>query len=155
MGRITDGLVNQQYPVQSTEDINTKTTTENSDKAPDITKETQQPQTNTQTASDSSTKVAEHSFNGQMQAVKLHSQIKEPERTYSQPAPKDGHKMAKAPSMKEVMTNSGMKNVHNRPTDAELKTYYSTNAPAHDLIAKGDYKNAAVEYRKLADASTN
>jgi hypothetical protein len=57
--------------------------------------------------------------------------------------------------MKQVMTNAGMKNVHDRPTDGELKTYYATNAPAHDMIAKGDYKNAAAEYRKLADASKN
>ena len=57
--------------------------------------------------------------------------------------------------MKEVMTNDGMKNVHAKPTDAELKSYYTTKAPAHDMIAKGDYKNAAAEYRKLADASKN
>lgn len=155
MGRITDGLVNQQLPVESTENINTKTTPENTTKASDSTKENSQTPTHNRAASDSSTKVAEHSFNGQIQAAKLHSQIQEPERKYSQPAPKDAHKTEKAPSMKEVMSNSGMKNVHPRPTDAEMKTYYSTNAPAHDLIAKGDYKNAAVEYRKLADASKN
>jgi hypothetical protein len=153
MGRITDGLVNHQ-PVQSTEDINTKTIGESKDKeAPATLKETSQTQTDNRTASDSSTKVAEHSFNGQMKAAKLHSQIQEPERKFTQPAPKDAQKTAQAPSMKKVMTDAGMKNVHDRPTDSELKTYYSTNAPAHDLIAKGDYKNAAAEYRKLADGA--
>lgn len=155
MGRITDSLVNPQQPVQSTEDINTKTSPESTDTPSETPKETSQTQSNNRVVSDSTTKVAEHSYQGQMQAAKLHSQIREPERTFSQPAPKDAQKTAKAPSMKEVMTNSGMKNVHVRPTDAELKTYYATNAPAHDLIAKGDYKNAAAEYRKLADASKN
>jgi len=153
MGRITDGLVNQQQPVQTTEDINTKTAADSTDKASDTPKEAPQTQTNSRPSPDSSTKVAEHSFNGQMQAAKLHSQIQEPERRVTQPAPKDAQKTAKAPSMKQVMTDAGMKNVHDRPTDAELKTYYTTNAPAHDLIAKGDYKNAAAEYRKLADAA--
>jgi hypothetical protein len=159
MGRITDGLVNQQPPVQSTEDISTKTTSESTDKAAATPKENLQTQTDNRLSSDSSTKVAEHSFNGQMQAAKLHAQIhhkpQEPEGKISQPAPKDAQKASKAPSMKEVMTNSGMKNVNDRPTDTELKTYYSTNAPAHDMIAKGNYKDAAAEYRKLAGASKN
>jgi len=153
MGRITDGLVNQQQPVQSTGDINTKSTPESTDKALETPKETPQTQSTNRAPSDSTTKVAEHSLNGQMQAAKLHSQSQEPERKYAQPAPKDASKTAKAPSMKQVMTDAGTKNVHVRPTDAELKTYYSTNAPAHDSIAKGDYKNAAAEYRKLADAA--
>lgn len=159
MGRITDGLVNYQQPVQTTEDVNTTNKSESTDKTSATPKENTQTQTNNRAASDSSTKVAEHSFNGQMQAAKLHSQIhhkpQEPEGKISQPAPKDAQKTAKAPSMKQVMTNAGMKNVHDRPTDGELKTYYSTNAPAHDMIAKGDYKDAAVEYRKLADGAKN
>jgi hypothetical protein len=158
MGRITDGLVNYQQPVQKTEDVST-TKTDSSDKASGSQPENPQTQTNNRAASDSSTKVAEHSMNGQMQAARLHSQIhhkpQEPEAKISQPAPKDAQKTAKAPSMKEVMTNDGMKNVHAKPTDAELKSYYATKAPAHDMIAKGDYKNAATEYRKLADASKN
>ena len=155
MGRITDGLINQQQAVQPTEEISTTTKTESTQETSPTQTENQPAQTTNRAASDSSTKVAEHSFDGQMQAAKLHAQIMEPERKFTQPAPKDAQKTAKAPSMKEVMTNAGMKNVHTRPTDDELKTYYSTKAPAHDMIAKGEYKNAATEYRKLADAATN
>jgi hypothetical protein len=152
MGRITDGLVNYQQPVQTTDGVET-TKSQTTDKAPAKTSENPQTETTNKTIPDSTTKVAEHTMIGQLQAAKLHSQIQEPERRYTQPAPRDAQKTAKAPSMKQVMTDSGMKGVHDRPTDAELKTYYSTNAPAHDLIAKGDYKNAAAEYRKLADAA--
>ncbi len=155
MGRITDGLVSHQQPVQPTEEVSTTTKTESTEKTSAKQPENPSTQTDNRATSDSSTKVAEHSFNGQMQAARLQSQIQEPGRKFTQPAPKDPQKTAKAPSMKQVMTNAGMKNVNDRPTDGELKTYYSTNAPAHDLIAKGDYKNAAAEYRKLADASKN
>jgi uncharacterized Zn-binding protein involved in type VI secretion len=48
-----------------------------------------------------------------------------------------------------------MKNVGNPPSEADLKTYYSKNGPAHDLITKGSYQEAAAEYRKLADKATD
>ena len=54
-----------------------------------------------------------------------------------------------------MLTNSGMKNVGNPPSEADLKTYYSKNGPAHELITKGSYQEAAAEYRKLADKATD
>ena len=53
------------------------------------------------------------------------------------------------------MKDSGMTNVSDPPTEAELKTYYSQKAPAHEKIADGKYADAASEYRKLAEASND
>ena len=58
-------------------------------------------------------------------------------------------------TLQTVLTNSGMKNVGNPPSEADLKTYYSKNGPAHELITKGSYQVAAAEYRKLADKATD
>ena len=58
-------------------------------------------------------------------------------------------------TLQTVLTNSGMKNVSNPPSEADLKTYYSKNGPAHELIAKGSYQEAAAEYRKLADKAAD
>ena len=58
-------------------------------------------------------------------------------------------------TLQTVLKNSGMKNVGNPPSEADLKTYYSKNAPAHELIAKGSYDEAAEEYRKLAAKATD
>jgi hypothetical protein len=65
----------------------------------------------------------------------------------------DGKNATKPPdtTLQTVLTNSGMKNVGNPPSEADLKAYYSKNAPAHELIAKGSYHEAADEYRKLAN----
>jgi hypothetical protein len=122
-----------------------------------------QPQTPKPSTTDSSLRKAEHSLQGQIQATRLQAQIpdQKPLRIdgqISQPAPKDAQKTdntSSAPSMQQIMTNSGMKDVKNPPSDADLKTYYSSKAPAHDLIAKNEYGKAAGEYRKLADAETN
>ena len=68
----------------------------------------------------------------------------------------DGKNAGKPPdtTLQTVLTNSGMKNVGNPPSEADLKTYYSKNGPAHELIAKGSYHEAADEYRKLANKAT-
>ncbi len=69
----------------------------------------------------------------------------------------DGKNAGKPPdtTLQTVLTNSGMKNVGNPPSEADLKTYYSKNGPAHELITKGSYQEAAAEYRKLADKATD
>jgi uncharacterized Zn-binding protein involved in type VI secretion len=69
----------------------------------------------------------------------------------------DGKNAGKPPdtTLQTVLTNSGMKNVGNPPSEADLKTYYSKNGPAHQLITKGSYQEAAAEYRKLADKATD
>jgi hypothetical protein len=69
----------------------------------------------------------------------------------------DGKNAGKPPdtTLQTVLTNSGMKDVGNPPSEADLKTYYSKNAPAHELIAKGSYDEAAEEYRKLAAKATD
>jgi hypothetical protein len=71
----------------------------------------------------------------------------------AQDGTQDGKNAEKPPdtTLQTVLTNSGMKNVGNPPSEADLKTYYSKNGPAHDLIAKGSYHEAAEEYLKLAD----
>jgi hypothetical protein len=58
-------------------------------------------------------------------------------------------------TLQTVLKDSGMKNVGNPPSEADLKTYYSKNAPEHDLIANGSYDKAAEEYRKLAAKATD
>jgi hypothetical protein len=62
----------------------------------------------------------------------------------------------KPPSMVDRMTKAGMKNVGDPATEADLRNYYQNHAPAHDLIAKGDYRAAAAKYRELknTDASS-
>jgi uncharacterized Zn-binding protein involved in type VI secretion len=69
----------------------------------------------------------------------------------------DGKNAGKPPdtTLQTVLTNSGMKNVGNPPSEADLKTYYSKSGPAHELITKGNYQEAAAEYRKLADKATD
>jgi uncharacterized Zn-binding protein involved in type VI secretion len=69
----------------------------------------------------------------------------------------DGKNAGKPPdtTLQTVLTNSGMKNVGNPPSEADLKTYHSKNGPAHQLITKGSYQEAATEYRKLADKATD
>lgn len=52
-------------------------------------------------------------------------------------------------SMVDRMKKDGMQNVSDPPSDAQLREYYQKYAPAHDLIAKGDYSAAAAKYREL------
>src|SRR5262245_32336111 len=46
----------------------------------------------------------------------------------------DGKNAGKPPdtTLQTVLTNPGMKNVGNPPSEADLKTYYSKNGPAHE-----------------------
>jgi hypothetical protein len=56
------------------------------------------------------------------------------------------------PSMVDRMTKAGMKNVSDPPTEADMRDYYKNHAPAHEQIAKGDYRAAAEKYRELKNA---
>lgn len=136
----------------------------------------QKPQTNTApqqpaftgkpAVSDSSTRLAEHALGASLQAARLHAQVpggalKEKKldgKITAPPSESTGAGGSGKPldsTVQTAMTNAGMKNVSNPPSDAELKTYFSKNAPAHELIAKGNFKDAAAEYRKLAGAEKN
>lgn len=115
-------------------------------------------------ASNSAGRVAEHALGGSVRAAWLHSQLPATtlkERTLegkiTQPAPGDPKTQTKPPdtTVQTVLTNAGVKNVSNPPSDADLKTYYSRTGPAHDLIAKENYKDAAAEYRKIASTQTD
>jgi hypothetical protein len=63
MGRITDGLVNYQQPVQTTDGVDTNEA-QTTDKSAAKTNANPQAETTNRTTSDSTTKVAEHSMNG-------------------------------------------------------------------------------------------
>src|SRR5205823_1994595 len=51
------------------------------------------------------------------------------------------------------MTEAGMQNLQDPPTDQELRLYYATCAPTHRSIHQRSYDSAATEYRRLAEAS--
>ena len=114
--------------------------------------------------SDASTRIAEHALGGSLQAARLHSQIpagtlKERSLEGKITSPDRGGADATGKpldsTLQTAMTNAGMKNVANPPSEADLKTYYTNHAPAHEMIAKGNFKDAAAEYRKLAGAEKN
>lgn len=107
---------------------------------------------------DSGKQVAEHMIGGQARAAQLQSQlsVREPKgQAADGPVPQGSGQQTKTKSMQDVMKDSGMANVSNPPSEQDLKTYYSTKAPANTLIAGGKYADAAKEYRQLADAATD
>lgn len=109
-------------------------------------------------ASETGKQVAEHSIGGQARAAQLQSQlpVTEPKGHVADGTPATATPpAAQTKSMQNVMKDSGMTNVSDPPTEAELKTYYSQKAPAHEQIANGKYADAAAEYRKLAAASND
>lgn len=102
--------------------------------------------------------IAEHSITGQARAAQLQSQlpVTEPKGHAADGSSATATQQpVQTKSMQGVMKDSGMTNVSDPPTEAELKTYYSTKAPAHDMISNGKYADAAAEYKKLANASTD
>jgi len=58
-------------------------------------------------------------------------------------------------SMVDRMKNEGMTNVSDPPSDDQLREYYTKHAPAHDLIAGGEYSKAAEKYRELQSKDAN
>lgn len=135
-------------PVSSSKDDSTKVQTPDNS-----TSETQSTK-----VSEPGKQIAEHSMTGQARAAQLQSQlpVTEPKGHAADGATATGTPAAaQTKSMQEVMKNSGMTNVSDPPTEAELRTYYAQKAPAHDNIANGKYADAAAEYRKLAEASTD
>lgn len=135
-------------------------TTSNTDSAKTETTTTSSPTSETQSTkvSEPGKQIAEHSMTGQARAAQLQSQlpVTEPKGHAADGSTSTATAQAtQTKSMQGVMKDSGMTNVSDPPTEAELRTYYAQKAPAHDMIANGKYSDAAAEYRKLAGASTD
>lgn len=122
------------------------------------TSETTASSSTSQPAPDSGKQIAEHRLGEQARAAQLQSQVpvREPKgQAADGPAPNTTQQAAPTKSMQQVMKDSGMAAASDPPSEQDLKTFYSTKAPANQLIAQGNYTDAAKEYRQLASAATD
>lgn len=156
MVRPVDG--SSQTPVSSSDTAAVTNVNTDSTKTETTTPSSSTSDTQPTKVSEPGKQIAEHSLSGQARAAQLQSQVPvtEPKghaadgsTATGTPAP------VQTKSMSSVMKDAGMTNVSDPPKEDELRTYYAQKAPAHDMIANGKYADAAAEYKKLAEASTN
>src|SRR5262245_7839513 len=126
MVRPVDG--SSQTPVSSSETTPVESSKVNSAKTETATTATPTSNTQSTKVSEPGKQVAEHSITGQARAVQLQSQlpVTEPKGNAADgPNATGTPQAAQTKSMQGVMKDSGMTNVSDPPTEAELRTYYS------------------------------